>query len=119
MAFKLFKELKVVTGRYINDVGDTRCNYAKIGVLLKDTDTDKFLVKLETIPMGQVDKDGIISCWISCFDPYDPATQGTNFGQAGFYDKKKKEKKKKKKSTNKDVADTKDDTWNVEDDVPF
>ena len=86
MAMRKFKEIKVSTGEYTNQQGEVKKRYSTVGILFQDDENGRMSILLETIPMGKVGEDGIVKCWLSCFDPYDPnkQQQGQQYSSQGY-----------------------------------
>ena len=71
MAMQFHKEIKVSTGEYTNQQGETKKRYTKIGALFMDSETGNMSAKLDVLPMPNADGE----VWLKFFDKYDDNAQ--------------------------------------------
>jgi hypothetical protein len=60
---KKIKDITVVTGSYINKMGEEKKRYQNIGTVFEDNGNLK--IKLDVIPLPKGGWDG----WANCYDP--------------------------------------------------
>ena len=71
MAMQFHKEIKVSTGEYTNQQGETKKRYTKIGALFMDSETGNMSAKLDVLPIPNADGE----VWLKFFDKYDDNAQ--------------------------------------------
>lgn len=60
-----------------HQTGDEKGKYSKLGVILKDEQTGRSVIKLEALPLSTIDKDGNPVVWLNIFPKREDAERRT------------------------------------------
>jgi len=120
MAMRKYADIASISGKYTNKDGEEKNKYINHGFILEDDVSGKFSIKMESIPLAKIGKDGFPAIWLSVF-PVDNENDSSRVNTRARLPRKEQGRFDKNDNPPPmppaDAAQAPDD--NNDDDIPF